>query len=356
MLVAMMLLGLSPAPQADNWPVTAEGKRVMVVWNRTVPEGEALAKYYASKRGIPKEQIIRVAVINDESMNTNEFTPNIKGELLPRLKRSPHIDFIVLMKGMPIRIWDLPGNVPYSLDGFISTMGMDLKPMVQPSRDEVTRVQNPYYAKDEPFSAKKYGFWLVTRLDGYSFADARKMVDNSMNARGDKGPFHLDAMPNFNANDGYGAMNNSLQEAAKVLGDRGFNVEFEKTATFAPTNGPVMGYASWGSNDHKYVKPNYLGARFKPGAIAETFVSTSARTMKPVTEGQSVITDLIKNGVTGVKGYVNEPYTMALARPHILFDRYTKGHNLAESFWMASPLLKWRDIVFGDPLCRPYKK
>lgn len=117
-----------------------------------------------------------------------------------------------------------------------------------------------------------------------------------------------------------------------------------------------MGYCSWGSNDHSFIASNYLGVRFKPGALAETFVSTSARTMKPVTGGQSVITDLIKNGVTGVKGYVLEPYTVALARPNILFDRYTSGYNLAESFYMASPLLKWRDVVFGDPLCRPYKK
>ncbi len=35
--------------------------------------------------------------------------------------------------------------------------------------------------------------------------------------------------------------------------------------------------------------------------------------------------DLIAQGVTGVKGYVSEPYTYALAKPEILFDRYLRG-------------------------------
>lgn len=356
--LAGLLIGLTPQGGSipADWPVTAEGKRVIVVWNRAVPEGEELAKYYAWKRGVPKTQVVMISVIGAETMNSDEFEAKIIRELQPRTQKLPGVDFIVLAKGMPLRIFDLVIRQHYSLDSYISTMDMDLKPMVNPSSAEVQRIASPYFNKDEPFSRKKYGFFLVTRLDGYTFADARRMVDNSINARGDKGPFHLDAMPNFNANDGYGAMNASLAEAARVLGDRGFQVNFDKTADFARVPGPVMGYASWGSNDHKYVKDHYVGVRFKPGAIAETFVSTSGRTMKPVTEGQSVITDLIKNGVTGVKGYVNEPYTLALARPNILFDRYTRGYNLAESFAMASPLLKWRDIVFGDPLCRPYKK
>ena len=69
-----------------------------------------------------------------------------------------------------------------------------------------------------------------------------------------------------------------------------------------------------------------------------------------------MIADLIQQGVTGVKGYVSEPYTGALARPDILFDRYTTGYTLAESFYMASPMIKWKDVVVGDPLCCPYRK
>ncbi len=115
-----------------------------------------------------------------------------------------------------------------------------------------------------------------------------------------------------------------------------------------------MGYASWGSNDGAFSLDTYKRIKFKPGSLCETFVSTSGRTFLPTTGGQSLIADLIANGVTGVKGYVSEPYTFALAKPEILFDRYTSGRNLAESFYAASMVLKWKDVVIGDPLCSPY--
>jgi hypothetical protein len=37
-----------------------------------------------------------------------------------------------------------------------------------------------------------------------------------------------------------------------------------------------------------------------------------------------------------------------------MFDRYTRGWTLAESFYAASALVGWEDIVIGDPLCRAY--
>jgi hypothetical protein len=44
----------------------------------------------------------------------------------------------------------------------------------------------------------------------------------------------------------------------------------------------------------------------------------------------------------------------AVASPSILFDRYTRGWTLAESFYAASALVGWQDIVIGDPLARAY--
>jgi uncharacterized protein (TIGR03790 family) len=338
-----------------TWSANEEGKHVLVLWNRPNPEGEYLANYYAWKRGVPKENVMRVIMDAGEETNINAFNQGIVTQVRDKAKASKTpIDYIVLAKGMPIRIFDA-SNTGYSLDGFIATMDMQIDPIKEPKREQVTRALNPYYGKNEPFSKAKFGFYLVTRLDGYSYDDARRLVDNSVAAKPDKGPYFIDSVPVVN-NDGYGQMNASMVEAGEVLKKKGIDVTVDRTPDFILPPTPLMGYCSWGSNDQRFNASNYLGVRFKPGALAETFVSTSARSLKPVIGGQSVITDLIKNGVTGVKGYVSEPYTLALARPHILFDRYTSGYNLAESFYMASPVLKWRDIVFGDPLCRPYKK
>ena len=51
--------------------------------------------------------------------------------------------------------------------------------------------------------------------------------------------------------------------------------------------------------------------------------------------------DLIAHGLTGAKGYTDEPLLQAIASPTIVFDRYTAGYTLAESFYAASHFVGW---------------
>jgi uncharacterized protein (TIGR03790 family) len=152
----------------------------------------------------------------------------------------------------------------------------------------------------------------------------------------------------------YGIMDFTMHAAHQMLKGYGANSILESTSRFVDPGIPLAGYVSWGSNDDAFDSTAYHRLRFLPGAIAETFVSTSARSFGPVDGGQSRIVDLIEQGVTGVKGYVSEPYTIALANPQILFDRYLRGFTLAESFYAASRMVLWKDVVVGDPLCAPY--
>ena len=152
----------------------------------------------------------------------------------------------------------------------------------------------------------------------------------------------------------WGEWNVDLFATHNNLIKAGVPVELDRTEKFIGGKHGLMGYASWGSNDAKYVAENYLSLRFASGAIAETAVSTSARTFLPTTGGQSLIADLIESRVTGVKGYCDEPFLLAVASPSVLFDRYTRGWNLAESFYAASRFVGWEDIVIGDPLSAPY--
>lgn len=109
-----------------------------------------------------------------------------------------------------------------------------------------------------------------------------------------------------------------------------------------------------------YVDDTYLyeikpHVEWIPGALAETYVSTGGRSFNyPTTYGQSLVADLIRDGVTGVKGYVYEPYLSACAHPDILFDAYTQGFFSTESYYMASAMLGWMDTVVGDPKVSPY--
>ena len=153
----------------------------------------------------------------------------------------------------------------------------------------------------------------------------------------------------------YDLYNSDMSSAAGLLKARGLTVTLDLKDEFVGDGDHLLGYISWGSNDRHYDERAYHQLRFAPGGLCETAVSTSGRTFLHTTGGQSLIADLIAQGATGAKGYTDEPLLQAIASPTILFDRYTKGWTLAESYYAASRFAGWEDIVLGDPLCRPYR-
>lgn len=326
-----------------------DAKRVLIVINQESQASKEIGAYYRSKRGIPTTNVIFVSVPEKEEVSTSEYRRSIESPVRELIRKQKGIDYIVLTKGVPIRLQE--GG--FAVDAFLAAMDLNLEPIAKLEEADIMRCVNPYFEKDEPFSAAKFKMFLVTRLDGYTVEDAKRLVDNSLAAKGDKGPFFFDEADNRKGG-GYLEMQKTLGDAHRALVGKGFESSVEETKVFKNPGIPLMGYASWGSNDGAFDASAYKGLKFKPGALCETFVSTSGRTFLPTTGGQSLIADLISNGVTGVKGYVSEPYTFALARPDILFPRYVSGRNLAESFYAASLVVKWKDVVIGDPLCAPY--
>ena len=86
------------------------------------------------------------------------------------------------------------------------------------------------------------------------------------------------------------------------------------------------------------------------GSIAETAVSTGGRSFNWDTSyGQSLVADLLEDGVSGVKGYVYEPYLTAVSYPSVLHSTYAQGYNMAESYYAANTYSGWMGVVIGDP-------
>lgn len=348
--------------KASSAPSVGDASRVLVVMNESDTDSVRIAGYYLQKRKISRDQLVGIKTTNNDNISPDKYKAEIEAPIRAALAKNKNIDFIVLTKGIPLRLIDEGG---YSVDATLAAMNMKFEPIGQtPGKFGITetdvdsaykRCQNPYYGSMEPFSSQKYGMYLVTRLIGYTVEDCYHLIDNSLNATESKAPILLDSQPKFQPGSAYWEMEQTLNKANQKLSAKGLNIYYEKTEAFSNGHEPLAGYASWGSNDSNYDPQAYHELKFVPGAIAETFVSTSARTFTPTKGGQSLIADLIHQGVTGVKGYVSEPFTFALCRSDILFDRYTSGFNLAESFYAATPLVKWKDMVVGDPLCRPYK-
>ncbi len=319
--------------------------RVLVVENTRSPDSVAIADYYMRKRHIPAANLLAITCSTGENCPMKEF----QAQILAPVKQTVHkpnldIDFIVLTKGIPIRTFE--GNMGgFCTDSLLTTLDWTLL---------TDRTVNPYYAKDERFSHRRYHIYLVTRLIGYTRADCLKLVARSLEARPARGLFVMHTGPSHDVG-AYKPFNDDLRKANSILTAKGFTSIVFNSPHFTGEFQDLMGYMSWGSNDSTFKKEAYHKLTFVPGALADTAVSSSGRTFEnPNAPGQSLIADLIAQGVTGCKGYVSEPYLDSIARANILFDRYTSGYNLAESFYMASRYLYWKDIVIGDPLCAPY--
>jgi uncharacterized protein (TIGR03790 family) len=367
---------------------------VLLVYNGNSPISTAVANYYADKRGVTKKLAVHcadsAASTANETISLIDYQRTIADPVSRYLARHKEINFIVLTKGVPIRVRggvtgsrdeNIPGPLNASVDSYLAAIDYrknDLggKPAVKISITGSGGTGftwlNRYWKADAPFSHEVFGGYLVTRLDGYSEAEAKALVDRAIAAESqavENGKVLLDVQPLFQVDDvdsqpetvtgtikaesDWGSFNADMVKADHLLKGRKISTELDMSETFVGNRSGLLGYFSWGSNDPKFSNAAYDSLTFAPGAIGDTAVSTSARTFLPTSGGQSLITVLIANGITGVKGYTDEPLLQAIASPSIVMDRYTSGFTLAESFYAASRFVGWTDIVVGDPLCRP---
>ncbi len=266
--------------------------------------------------------------------------------------------YVVLTQGIPIRIQAAAKNDGASVDSELTLLYGQLHGL---RAEREGWIPNPFFRqKDQKFGHPQFPIYLVTRLAGYSFEDARQAVERCRGAR-NRGKVVLDLKAD-NDEDG----NAWLRDAAIFLpADR---VVLDVTPGVLSGLSDVIGYASWGSNDPARKSRN-SGMRWLPGAIATEFVSTNARTLRmppyrwtlgdwknPASyfagSPQSMMLDSVWEGVSGISGHVDEPFLRTSARPDVLFPAYLNGRNLAESYYLALPAVSWQTIVVGDPLCR----
>ncbi len=381
-VVISVTVSCRPAPA----PV-AEIENVLVVQNDNSPISQRVAQYYVSKRNIAPKNVVTIKV-NDsgldpanEVISLDEYRNGIEkpiAEFLDKNQLANKIQYIVLTKGIPIRIAadTATGVNGQAVDSMLAVLGID-KPMavnMGPREKPNVGVINRYWRSTEPFSHSKYGGYLVTRLDGYTERDAKALVDRALDAQTSPVYVLLDAaskpdaaavakqpipvlMPDGTINKGFGItfsdFDADMIRASQVISKRpGVSTQLDVTKEFDSSDNKLTIYVSWGSNAAGYKAEIYHSLMFAPRSIAETAVSSSGRTFLAASGGQSLIADLIHQGAAGAKGYVSEPFLHAMASPTVLVDLYTSGRNLAESFYAASRFIGWKDIVIGDPLCK----
>lgn len=370
LIATLALAGAAPAAAHD-------ASAVLLVVNASSPDSVAVGEHYARLRGLPADHVVRLPLPVADQVTRDDYVRRLEAPLAAWFTANAAHDrilFIVLARGVPLRIEGSVGR-----QGTVSSVDSELallyRRMAGRAVPAAGSVPNPYYlgerdvAEARPFARADHDIYLVTRLDGFTQADAMALADRGRAASEaaasglPAGRVALDQRAAISDR-----ANTWLGDAAKRLREMGLGerVLLETTSAVLRDEANLLGYYSWGSNDPS-IRERALGLGFVPGAIAGQFLSSDARTFaepppawKPgapdqrashfAGSTQSLAGDLVRQGVTGVSGHVAEPFLDAAVRPDVLFPAYLSGFTLAEAYYLAMPSLSWQAVVLGDPL------
>lgn len=348
-------------------------RRVLVVANASDPASGRLARRYVEARGISESRLLMLRCARREEIDRATYAREIEGPLAQwwaRCGANDRPQYLLLIRGLPLKIRGTGGR-----EATQSSVDSELTLLPRISRGEFVapggRMLNPYYQPThqgpyDPFDPRRFDQVLVCRLDAFTEAECESLIARSVRATRARGTVLLDERA-----EGRGEAGDLwLREAARSLEMRDdVEARLDSTALFVQQAERLLGYASWGSNDAGYRRD--CAYAWLPGALAATYVSTSARSFREppadwtparssgesssfAGSSQSLIGDLLRSGATGASGAVYEPYLDGCVRPDFLFPAYLEGRTLGESFYLAMPFLSWMSVMVGDPLCAPF--
>lgn len=348
-------------------------ENVAVVVNDNSDDSKRIAEHYVRTRGVPAANVLRIQTSTDDAIERAEYVRTIERPMAVAIRRAGLQDrllYIVLTKGVPLRISGTRGT-----SGTVASVDSELtllyRRLVGTPVPVDGPVENPYYLgtrsiqEARPFTHREHDIYLVTRIDAYTVDQALSLIDRAQ-APSREGRIVLDQRGTGGSGDEW------MANAAARLSDigQGARAVLESTPKPARNEPAALGYYSWSVSDPENRVRN-TGMEFVPGAVAANLASFDARTFRLPPDdwrptgspdktawfegsADALIGDLIRGGVTGVSGQVDEAYTFGAVRPEILFPAYLAGFNLAEAFYLAMPALSWQTLVVGDPLCAPF--
>ncbi len=252
---------------------------VLLVVNDESEFSGQIGDYFQEQRSIPESHVVHLECSTSETIDDTEFTNNIRTPIENFITANDlegEINYIVTTKGVPLRVSrGGSGSMNNS-----SSVDSDLSLILGQYSSSIGAngyVSNPYYLNNRKFSRREFDFYLVTRLDGFTYEDVKNLIDNATNAD-DSGTFVIDAR---NITEGsYYSFDQDMRDAEPVLSNKGYDVNLDNTTTFIVGQENALGYYSWGSNDSGSAGDDAWDISFAPGAIGDTYVSSSGRTFE----------------------------------------------------------------------------
>jgi uncharacterized protein (TIGR03790 family) len=371
-----LALALTGAPLDPR----TEGPQCAVVYNRRLPESQALAEYYATRRGVPSNQVFGFELPTTETMSREEFRNGLQQPLFKALEQGGlltlqgaapsrvtggRVRYVTLCWGVPVRIPRDAGLVepgqnklPEPLQRNEAAVDSELAwlPLLPQNPALTGPIDNPLRGRTNAAQFHPTnGVLLVARLDGPSAEIARGLIDKAIAAETNglwgRAYFDLRGLTNEALIQG----EQWLRGAAEFVRRAGYEtVVDERPATFGPgfPMSAIACYAGWYDSQVSgpFTRPV---VEFMPGAIAYHLHSFSAAVVRSA--DQHWVGPLLAKGATATLGFVDEPYLQFTPNVAMLWAALVGyGFSYGEAAYASQPVLSWQTTVVGDPLYRPF--
>jgi uncharacterized protein (TIGR03790 family) len=334
-------------------------ENLLLLTNKNVPEGRALAEFYAARRHVAADRIVELDLPPGEEVSADAYDATVIPAVRAALGRGglgERVTCLVTFHGLPLKI---AGRKPATSPQAGEDAAFDSELALVRWNGYVRRgwLENPLRPSfPAPVRAKLPPVLMTMRLDAPRPDLVRALILASIKAEeeGLSGKVVIDAGGNLAIdakNPNYAAFDQTLKNLATIVrtGTKLPLVLDEKPEVLPPGSAQdVAIYCGWYSLQ-KYVP----ACAFSPGAVGYHVASYELTTLHA---GNQWVKGLLTDGIAATLGPINEPFLSAFPRPDEFFPLLFTGKlALAEVYWRTNPTVSWRLAVIGDPLYTPFK-
>lgn len=334
---------------------------LLLITNKNVPEGRALAEFYAALRKVPAGRIVELDLPPGEQISADAYdtvvAPTLR-EFLQKEKLVGRVTCLVTFYGMPLKVAGRT-NAQTPQAGEDAAFDSELALLRWEGYPRRAWVSNPLKYDTPPALREKLkGVLMTMRLDAPKPEIVRAMITASLKAEAEglKGKVVVDAGGHLALdakNPAYGAFDRTLVELANIVRTKTtLPLVFDDRREVLPPGAAldVACYCGWYSVQ-KYVP----SCAFATGAVGYHIASFELQTLRPG-DPPLWVKGLLGDGIAATLGAVNEPFLSAFPRPDEFFPLLFTGKlTLAEVYWRTNPMASWRIAMIGDPLYTPFK-
>lgn len=362
---------------------------VLVVYNSNPSLNGAsrrLAEYYAGIHRIDNpNRLCGIATTTNETISEGSFNSVIKAGVQSCLTGG--INYIVLMKGMPLKITDAGGNIIAAVDSTLTFAPQYryINPYAGFNANGETKDYGvsdcggfpqklPLFNGSGSFNSASYGnTYLVTRIDsvpgdvlpdlpgtpGDKLVDgSKKMIDDAITANQNASPnpngwFVFDYI-NVGSTDQKCRINTLIKRAydKAAVSNKDLLDGTTESICSGYGNTPVLATVHGGKSMDTTCASHEPALTYAAGSLTEIFAAHTAYSHNGGRAGANYTLgiDLIKKGATASVGVLNdEGQDDDYADPYKFVESYSKGCVLADSYYLGTKYLAGIEIKIGDP-------